>query len=114
MTLCWCYGLEAMRRRRPVDESGRLARRGPGHFGLAPLFAPEDDAEVHKYQARDTEYVLECFQKYLPDRTLPQCTVYKGCVALRRCLNGAYYRSTSDVELLLTNATGNHMEPSYN
>ena len=39
--------------------------------GLAPLFAPDDDKHVYEYQARDTEYVLECFQKFLPDITLP-------------------------------------------
>jgi hypothetical protein len=38
--------------------------------GLAPLFAP-DDKDVNTHQARDTEYVLECFQKFLPDKTLP-------------------------------------------
>lgn len=39
--------------------------------GLSPLFAPDDDEHVYEFQARDTEYVLECFQKFLPDITLP-------------------------------------------
>ena len=39
--------------------------------GLSPLFAPGDDEHVCEFQARDTEYVLECFQKFLPDSTLP-------------------------------------------